>query len=169
MAAVVGNLALLLDLNSHRAVISDRKSSRSLPIDLILNLHKKEPLLPMPSASIQSKSFESERESWRRRLVTRIKANTKVNGVDFDSDEEGNGNGFDDEEEVDEDDVDWEKEMRKRVKELEQMKELEKMAEELQTRAEEFEDEDREETEEEKRMRVKKELEKVSSALQLVY
>ena len=94
-------------------------------------------------------------------MVARGKANSKVNGVDFDagsSDEEGNG--F---EEGDEEPFDWEKEMRRRVKEIEDSRELEKKAEELQSRVEESEgDEGKEETEEEKRMRVRKELEKVS-------
>lgn len=160
MAAVLGNIALLLDVSSPRAVVSDRKS-RPLPLDVVLNLHKKEPHLPLYYASLASKSFESDRENRSNRFVARGKANSKVNGVDFDSDEEGNGNGngFDEED----GDFDWEKEMRRRVKEIEEMRELERKAEELQSRAEddEGEREGSEETEEEKRMRVRKELEKV--------
>lgn len=160
MATVLGNIALLLDVNSPRAIVSDRKP-RPLPLDVVLNLHKKEPLLPPYYASLPSKSFDSERENRSNRFVARGRANSKVNGVDFDSDEEGsgNGNGFDDED----GDFDLEKEMRRRVKEIEEMKELEKKAEELQSRAEdgEGEREGGEETEEEKRMRVRKELEKV--------
>ncbi|PKI42637.1 uncharacterized protein LOC116199711 [Punica granatum] len=162
MAAVVGNIALLLDVSSPRAVTADRKS-RPLPIDVVLNLHKKEPHLPQHYASLASKGLESDGENRSNRFVARGKANSKVNGgVDFDSDEEGggNGNGFDEEDEG----FDWEKEMRRRVKEIEEMKELERKAEELQSRAEdgEGEGEGREETEEEKRMRVRKELEKVA-------
>ncbi|EEF34474.1 conserved hypothetical protein [Ricinus communis] len=74
------------------------------------------------------------------------------------SDEENGSNGEGEEEPA----LDWEKEMRKKVEEIEEMRELEKKAEELQSKAEESESEDREETEEEKRMRVRKELEKVA-------
>lgn len=81
-------------------------------------------------------------------------------------DENGNGNGFEDEL-GDDDGFNWEKEMRRRVKEIEDMRELETKAEELQYEADqEYGDDDtngepNEETEEQKRMRVKKELEKV--------
>lgn len=62
-------------------------------------------------------------------------------------------------EEDGDDDVDWEEELRRRLKELEEMKELEKRAEELVAEGTAG---DREETEEEKRERVRKELEKVA-------
>lgn len=52
-----------------------------------------------------------------------------------------------------------ETEMRQRVREFEERRELEKKAEELQSRV--GEEGEEEETEEEKRMRVRKELEKV--------
>ncbi|KAK4784658.1 hypothetical protein SAY86_019026 [Trapa natans] len=163
-AGVLGNIALLLDVSSPRAVVSDRKSRALplLPLDIALNLNKKEPHLSPYYASLASKSSESDREIRSNRFVARGKANSKVNGVDFDSDEEenGNGNGFDE----DDGGFDWEKEMRRRVKEIEEMRELERKAEELQNRADdnEAEREGSEETEEEKRMRVRKELEKVA-------
>ena len=164
MAVVIGNLALLLDVISPRTVILDRKT-RPVSLDVVLNLPKRDPHHHQAYyASIASKSFDSDGEARHQRVVARGKSNSKVNGVDFDassSDEEGNGNG-----EGDEESFDWEKEMRRRVKEIEERKELEKKAEELQSRMEEEGGEDgdegKEETEEEKRARVRKELEKVS-------
>ncbi|KAF3944797.1 hypothetical protein ACB098_03G140100 [Castanea mollissima] len=161
MAVVIGNLALLLDVISPRTVILDRRT-RSLSLDVVLNLPKRDPHHHQAYyASIASKSFDSDGEARHQRVVARGKSNSKVNGVDFDassSDEEGNGNG-----EGDEESFDWEKEMRRRVKEIEERKELEKKAEELQSRMEEEGgDEGKEETEEEKRARVRKELEKVA-------
>lgn len=96
-------------------------------------------------------------------------SNSKVNEVEYENssdDENGNGNGFE-EELQDDGNFDWEKEMRKRVKEIEEMRELEKKAEELQYKVDQeygegdSNGEPDEETEEQKRMRVKKELEKV--------
>lgn len=158
MAVVVGNLALLLDVASPRTLITDRKS-RPLALDVVLNLPKRD--LHLNYSALANKSLDSEGESWNHRVVTRGKVNSKVNAVDFDagsSDEEnGNGNG-------EKEEYDWEKEMRRRVKEIEEMRELEKKAEELQSKAEEddSESEAKEETEEEKRMRVRRELEKVA-------
>jgi hypothetical protein len=81
-------------------------------------------------------------------VVARGKSNSEQNGVDFDaesSDEEGDENDF-------------EMRIRRRVKDFEERRELEKKAEEyLQSRV----DDGVEETEEDKRMRVRKELEKV--------
>ncbi|KAF2301668.1 hypothetical protein GH714_028585 [Hevea brasiliensis] len=60
------------------------------------------------ATSLADKSFKSDGEARRQRVVARGKANSKVNGVDFDSDEEngnGNGNGVGEEEEFD-----WENE-----------------------------------------------------------
>ncbi|XP_041013149.1 uncharacterized protein LOC121256421 [Juglans microcarpa x Juglans regia] len=153
MAVVLGNLALLLDLASPRTLLADRKS-RPVALDVVLNLPKRSDPLASYYASIPSKSFDSDGEARNKRVVARGKANSKVNGVDFDagsSDEEGEEEPFD-----------WEKEMRRRVKEIEERRELEKKAEELQSRLEDGEGEGKEETEEEKRMRVKKELEKVA-------
>lgn len=165
MAVVVGNLALLLDLTSPRTVVPDRKT-RPVTLDAVLNLNlPKRDHHAYNNAFIAAKIFESEGEGRSQRVVARGKSNSKVNGVDFDaesSDEEGNGNGngYD---EGEEDAFDWEKEMRRRVKEIEEKRELEKKAEELRSQLEDGEEGDgREETEEEKRMRVRKELEKVS-------
>ncbi|KDP26655.1 hypothetical protein JCGZ_17813 [Jatropha curcas] len=156
MAVVVGNLTLLLDLASPRTIIPDRKT-RPVAIDVVLNLPKR---YHAYAACLINKSFESDGEGRSQRVVARGKAYSKMNGVDFDSDEEngdakGNAEG-------EEEEFDWEKEMKKRVKEIEDMRELEKKAEELQNKAEDSEDEGREETEEEKKMRVRKELEKVA-------
>ncbi|KAK7361573.1 hypothetical protein VNO77_03643 [Canavalia gladiata] len=136
MAANLGNLALLLDMASPRGVILDRKV-RPVGIDVVLYL---------PSSKRESSCYASDGDARSRVVMARGKSNSETNGVDFDSDEEEGG--FDD----------WEKEMRRRVRELEESRELEKMAEELQSRNEEG----REETEEEKRIRVKKELQKVA-------
>lgn len=158
MAVVLGNWALLLDVTSPRIVLADRKA-RPLALDVVLSLHKRD--LNAYYAAIVGKSFEPDGEPRSQRIVARGKSNSKKNGgVEFESDEEENwdGNGFDEEEKFD-----WEKEMRKRVKEIEERRELEKKAEELQSKVEEEGSEGREETEEEKRMRVRKELEKVSS------
>jgi hypothetical protein len=87
-------------------------------------------------------------EARGRMVVARGKSNSEQNGVDFDaesSDEEGDENDF-------------EMKIRRRVKDFEERRELEKKAEEyLQSRV----DDGVEETEEDKRMRVRKELEKV--------
>ena len=158
MAVVLGNLALSLDIATSRTVLPDRKT-RPATIDAALGLN----LLPPRRSEAHAlsaffagngKGFESDGEARSQRVVVvRGKANSKANGVD--SDEE-NGN------EEWEEDLDWEKEMRRRVKEIEERKELEKKAEELQSRMEDGKgDGDGGETEEEKRMRVRKELEKV--------
>ncbi|KAJ0096231.1 hypothetical protein Patl1_16062 [Pistacia atlantica] len=155
MAVVLGNLALLLDVTSARTIITDRKS-RPVAADVVLNLPKRD--LHVYYSALTTKIFDSEGESRNHRVVTRGKSNSKVNGVDFDagSSDEENGNG-------DEEEYDWEKEMRKRVKEIEEMRELEKKAEEIQSKVEDdIEAEAKEETEEEKKMRVRKELEKVA-------
>ncbi|KAJ6884421.1 hypothetical protein NC652_031434 [Populus alba x Populus x berolinensis] len=108
--------------------------------------------------------LDGEAQSWnnQRVVVARGKANSERNGVDFDSDEE-NGNGGGGGGGGDQEPFDWEKEMRKRVKEIEERRELVKKAEELQSRI--FDDnsqEEKEESEEEKKERVRKELEKVA-------
>ncbi|KAH0991744.1 hypothetical protein GBA52_003227 [Prunus armeniaca] len=162
MAVVLGNLALLLDVSSPRTIILDRKT-RPVALDALLNLNlnlpKRDPHSHAHNGFIVAKGFDSDGETRSQRVVVRGKANSKVNGVDFDRDEEGNSNGNGE----DQDPFDWEKVMRKRVKEIEERKELVKKAEELQSQIEEdYEDDGREETEQEKRMRVRKELEKVA-------
>ncbi|KAK6116547.1 hypothetical protein DH2020_049653 [Rehmannia glutinosa] len=145
MAVTLGNIFPLLDLAT-RTIIPDR-ITRANP------------------------HFESSVFDPKERHSNRGKSNqSKLNGVEYENssdDENGNGNGFEDE--LGEDDgFDWEKEMRRRVKEIEEMRELEKKAEELQYQIDQdYGDGDREggqneETEEEKRMRVKRELEKVA-------
>ena len=161
MAVVLGNIALLLDVTSPLTGIPDRKA-RTASHEVVLNLSKRDSHHSTNAyASLATKSFESDGEARNHRVVARGKANSKVNGVDSDagsSDEEGNGNGNGNDDE-DEETFDWEKAMRKRMKEIEEMKELEMKAEELQSRVAEGQ----EESEEEKRMRVRKELEKVCS------
>ncbi|GKV14577.1 hypothetical protein SLEP1_g25431 [Rubroshorea leprosula] len=146
MAVVLGNLASLPDVASPRIVSTDRKS-RPVAVDVGLHLPKR----------------ESDGEARAHRLVARGKANSKANAVDFNaenSDDEGNGNGFEEEEAR----YDWEKEMRKRLKEIEEKEELETKAEELlkKAEAEEGEGDGKELTEEQKMLRVRKELEKAA-------
>ncbi|KAK3041855.1 hypothetical protein RJ639_000371 [Escallonia herrerae] len=178
--AVLGNLALLLDLTSPLTVVLDRKN-RSLPSDVVSILFRKDPSShnhhqqqqnPNPYASLAVNGFEIDKETRHQRLGVRGKANFSKVDYESSSDDDGsgngngNGNGYDDE-----DDAaaafDWEKEMRKRVKQIEEMRELEKKAEELQSRVGDDEEGGGgegggEETEEQKRMRVRKELEKVA-------
>ncbi|KAI4328170.1 hypothetical protein L6164_020548 [Bauhinia variegata] len=158
MAVNLGNLALLLDVSALRGIISDRKA-RPVATDVVINFPKRDPHACY--APVTAKIFDSDGEA-RSRVVVRGKSNSKVNGVDYDaesSDEESNGNGFED---GDGESFDWKKEMGRRLSEFEDRRELEKKAEELQSRAEDGDSEEREETEEEKRMRVRKELEKVA-------
>lgn len=166
MAVVLGNVSPFLDLSTSppRTVIPDRRL-RPLPSDAVLNLFRKE-LHQNPNFHAAFESVFDHRE----RHVSKRKSNqSKVNQVEYENssdDENGNGNGFEEELEGD-DGFDWEREMRKRVKEIEEMRELEKTAEELQYQVDlEYGEGDSggepdEETEEQKRMRVKKELEKV--------
>ncbi|KAI9169374.1 hypothetical protein LWI28_011407 [Acer negundo] len=161
MAVVLGNLALLLDVNLPRTITTDRKS-RPVAVDVVLNLPKIDLLVNY--SALAKKILESEAENRNNRVVARGKSNSKFNAVDFDaaSSDEDNGNG-DEEGEEEEVKYDWEKEMRKRVKEIEEMRELEKKAEELQSKADDDgEGEPKEETEEQKKMRVRRELEKVA-------
>lgn len=158
MAVNLGNLALLVDVASPRSVILERKA-RTAAVDVVLNLPKRDPHACY--ASITAKGFDSDGEA-RNRVVARGKSNSEVNGVDFDaesSDEESNDNGYGD---PDDESYDWETQMRRRLREIEERRELEKKAEELRSQMDDAEGEEgREETEEEKRMRVRKELEKV--------
>ncbi|KAJ8569752.1 hypothetical protein K7X08_006329 [Anisodus acutangulus] len=159
MAVVVGNITLLLDgthVTTPRAavVLPDRKTR-----DVLLNLFvKKEPCAMHAS---------SERVNSKVGLRGK-KVKSKVGEVDYEnnsSDDENGNNGVEDEGEGGGgggEEFDWEKEMRRRVKEIEEMKELEKKAEELQYRVDEEEGESSEETEEEKRETVRRELEKVA-------
>ncbi|XP_068462883.1 uncharacterized protein [Phaseolus vulgaris] len=145
MAVSLGNLALLLDLALPRAVILERKP-RPVGSDVVLSSppSKRDP----PSSSF----YALEGDARSRLVLARGMSNSEKNGVEFDSDEEEEG------EEEEGGMEDWETQMRRRVREFEARRELEKKAEELQSRV----DEGKEETEEEKRMRVRKELEKVA-------
>ncbi|KAL3368496.1 hypothetical protein AABB24_009386 [Solanum stoloniferum] len=166
MAVVVGNIALLLDgthLTTPRAVVLPDRKTR----DVLLNFFvKKDPC--QNQSMYASSGFENERERLNPKVGFRGKANSKVGAVDYEnSSDDENGNGVEDEGEGGGggEEFDWEKEMKRRVKELEEMKELEKKAEELQNRVDEEygeEGEISEETEEEKRERVRRELEKVA-------
>ncbi|KAD2803970.1 hypothetical protein R6Q59_031818 [Mikania micrantha] len=180
--AVIGNLALLLDVTSPRATVIDRSKSRLLPSDVFLNLFKKDPVAPSGNlyASLPSVKggIEFEKDAATApayRSVRGRKANSKFNEVDYESSsDEDNGNGYGDEDEIDMEKrkkrLDWENEMKMRVKEIEDMRELEKKAEELQSSGVEDEGENgdegdgegSEETEEQKRTRVRRELEKVA-------
>lgn len=164
MAAVIGNVALLLDVNSHRTVITDRRI-RLAVVDVVLNLPKRDSHNSYVSshyaALSSNKPLESEGEARVRRGLKRGKANSRANAVDYDeagSSDEGDGKESDDEEEKA---YDVENEMKRRAKELQDMKELERKAEELQYKIDEEGGDD--DSEEKKRMRVKRELEKVRS------
>ncbi|XP_051116523.1 uncharacterized protein LOC127241486 [Andrographis paniculata] len=162
MASVLGNVSPFLDLSAPppRTVVPDRRP-RLFPSDAVLNLFKKD-LHQNPNFHAAFESVFDHRE----KHVNKRKFNqSKVNEVEYEnSSDDENGNGVEDE--LGEDGgFDWEVEMRKKVKEIEEMRELEKKAEDLQYKVDqEYGDdgEPNEETEEQKRMRVKKELEKVA-------
>lgn len=162
MAAVIGNVALLLDVNSHRTVVTDRRI-RLTVVDVVLNLQKRDSHSHVShyAALSSNKPLESDGEARIRRFLTRGKANSRANAVDFDdagsSDEESSDGGGDGNENDEERANDKEKEMKRRAKEYQDMKELERKAEELQYKI----DEEVDDSEEKKRMRVKRELEKV--------
>ncbi|WJX87680.1 hypothetical protein P8452_69842 [Trifolium repens] len=143
MAVNLGNLALLLDISSPR-----RKPHIGANAILTLPL-KRDSSSSSSTTSCCSCSYGHAMEARGRMVVARGKSNSEQNGVDFDaesSDEEGDENDF-------------EMRIRRRVKDFEERRELEKKAEEyLQSRV----DDGVEETEEDKRMRVRKELEKVA-------
>ncbi|KAL5997404.1 hypothetical protein ACLOJK_008334 [Asimina triloba] len=178
MALVVGNLALLIDpTNSSRISFHTRPS----PVDLVSLLPNKlrDPIplthttstspSPSPSTSTSTSTscpspldcLDAVVDGRTHRMGSRRRPNSKANAYDFgtsngnnsNGDEEDNGNGYDD----------WEEEMRNKAKEIEEMKELEKKAEELQSRVAADQGEGGvEETEEEKKERVRRELEKVA-------
>lgn len=170
MAVLLGNLTLLVDAISPRTGLPDR-STRQAVLDVISNLpnkSKKDYSQLINNVCLSTKSFESDKEIRNFIFGVRKRVNSKANSVDFDaeSSDEENSSGIEDVNE----NLDWEQQMRKRLKELEEMRELEKKAEELQSRMDDEEDEDdfkgennddERETEEQKRMRVRKELEKV--------
>lgn len=166
----MGNIAVLLD-GSHvtlpRAVPPPDRKIRTPTNDVVFNLFAKRET-PHGHASLAATGFEYDKDSRNPKVGLRGKAKSKASAVDYENssdDENGHGNGFEEEEEEGDEKAGWEREMRRRVKELEEMKELEKKAEELQNRVDEEYDEGSEknqETEEEKREKVRKELEKVS-------
>ncbi|PNY01984.1 binding protein [Trifolium pratense] len=142
MAVNLGNLALLLHISSPQ-----RKPILTLP----LKRDSSSSTTTTTTTSCCSCSYGYEVVARGRMVVARGKSNSEQNGVDFDaesSDEEVDGNGND-----------FEMRIRRRVKDFEERRELEKKAEEyLQSRV----DDGVEESEEDKRMRVRKELEKVA-------
>ncbi|KAK9675536.1 hypothetical protein RND81_11G013400 [Saponaria officinalis] len=169
MATVLGNLALPVDLTSPAKLTSDhRKIIRLIPFDVVLSLSLSRREKDFPACGVElseggggdHRSFAGERGGVKAKFAK------KTNAVEFDasSSDEDNGNGNGDEEE----EFDWETEMRRRVTEIEEMRELEKKAEEVTGKVygEEREsgggDGGGEESEEEKKMRVRKELEKVA-------
>nr|XP_043611155.1 uncharacterized protein LOC122582781 [Erigeron canadensis] len=195
--AVIGNLALLLDVTSPRTTtVSDRSNNKSrlLPSDIILHLFKKDPIIYSPNNNnnntlyVSKGGIEFEKDPVTNHYRSNSsstrgrKANSKkYNEMDYESSsDEDNGYGGGDDEDVTNNEAEierkkrlaWENEMRIRVKEIEDMRELEKKAEELQSRDEgegddggddeEGTEETEDETEEEKRMRVRRELEKVA-------
>lgn len=157
MAVVIGNLASVVDavVNASGKLIRPVVMGDGVVV-VNASLPKRDfyQIIANAYASIGSKGFESEGKGKRKRLGHRGKS--KTNWIDFEesSDEEGY-ESENEKEEVEEED--WDEEMRKRMKEMEERKELENKAEELQNRL----IENGEESEEEKRMRVRRELEKV--------
>ncbi|GAB2280511.1 hypothetical protein Dimus_015138 [Dionaea muscipula] len=156
MAAVLGSVALLAEAALPRTSAADRKS-RQIQIDIVSTLHRWDFSY---SSNFPSKGLEFDGERRIPRVGVRGKVSSKESAIDFfgnSSDEEN-----EDAEEYEEF-FDWEAEMRKRVKEMEERRELEEKAEELRGKVEE---ENRAlgivETEEEKTIRVRKELEKVA-------
>ncbi|XP_074274406.1 uncharacterized protein LOC141598606 [Silene latifolia] len=165
MATVLGNLALPVDLTSKITSSDNRKTLRLLHFDVLLSLN-----LPR-----REKEWGIDFTDGGENRTFTAKFAKKRNAVEFDanySDDDnsngnGNGNGNEDEDEVEM--FDWEAEMRKRVMEIEEMRELEKKALEVQDRIYEGRESGGsggggggEESEEEKKMRVRKELEKVA-------
>ncbi|CAA0818278.1 Tetratricopeptide repeat (TPR)-like superfamily protein [Striga hermonthica] len=172
MAVSIGNISPLLDLATRtilpdrtRALVPDRRATSLLPSDAVLSLFWKDTIQPhYPDSTFDHRERHTNRGSKSSR--------SKSSGVEYEnSSDDENGSGIEDELGEDEG-FDWEKEMRRRVKEIEEMRELETKAEELQYRVDQDfgdggggDDGDggrKEENEEEKRMRVKKELEKVA-------
>ncbi|CAM8876705.1 unnamed protein product [Rhodiola kirilowii] len=140
MAVVIGKLSLIGDLNSAKTKIKNRLQAA----DAVLNIPKRD-LNRILSGGYAARSLESEWEGRSGRFCVRGKAGE---GGDFGGEEWWNESG-------DEEVLNWEKGMRMRMKEMEEMRELERKAEELQSRT-------AEETEEERKLRVRKELEKAA-------
>ncbi|CAN0896277.1 hypothetical protein LINGRAHAP2_LOCUS18390 [Linum grandiflorum] len=168
--AVVGNLALLLDGTMPPAIFLPERKTRPVALDFLLSLSKRELLHLTTSHNVYAsplaaKRFEPVEERKKNLRGVGRKLNSKANDIDFDSDEEyryGEGED-DDEEEEDEDGIpyNWEDAIKKRMEEIQEMKDLVKKAEELDEE-ESNEEGKEEETEEEKKQRVRKELEKVA-------
>ncbi|CAI0463482.1 unnamed protein product [Linum tenue] len=102
--AVVGNLALLLDVTMPPIIILPKRETRLVALDLLLSLSRRQlhhltGSSNVHASSLAGKGFESEGEVRNQRFMVRGEENSKVNGVDFDSGEENeNGNGEEGEE-----------------------------------------------------------------------
>ncbi|CAH9071183.1 unnamed protein product [Cuscuta europaea] len=169
MAAMLANLTVLLDgshVNLPCAISPPDRNFRTPPIDIALHLFAKREIAHW-CASPAATSFQHDKDSRNLKAGLRGKVNAKVNKDNYENsnyDGNGKGNGFLEEEDEDEKD-NWEKEIKRRVEEFEEMEELVKKVEELQNRFDEEypeENENNQESEEEKRARVKRELEKVA-------
>ncbi|KAJ4965008.1 hypothetical protein NE237_016857 [Protea cynaroides] len=169
MAVVLSNLAVSVAATSSPSGTPDRKAWPVI-VDMFLNLPRRDLHshnvngANVSTSLAAAKGFDLDGEHKNYWIGARHRANSKANTFEFDAysgDEDNNNNGNGDE---DNNQYDWEEKLWKRVKELEEMKELEKKAEELQSRManREGEGQGKEETEEEKRMRVKRELEKAA-------
>lgn len=155
------NLALLIDATAPRNAVGER--GRSWSPEMVISWAKRE--LATSPVACHGRSFQDydvaggeapRMVNHRRRGVN---SSSKVGAVGSDG---GNGGG-------DEDDL--EMKLRSRLKDLEEMKELERRAEELQRSVSgegSEEDGDGPESEEEKRERVKRELEKVCKLLKIL-
>ncbi|KAL2233656.1 UNVERIFIED_CONTAM: hypothetical protein Sindi_1545600 [Sesamum indicum] len=125
MAVVLGNISPFLDLpmSAPRTIISDSRALRR-------------PFVPFQERYHQSPHFEPVFDHKERYLNRKKSKQSKVNEVEYENssdDENWNGKGNEFEDELGEDKgFNWEKEMRRRVQEIQDMRELEKKAEELQ-------------------------------------
>lgn len=135
-AILVGNLLLPIDINNNtqKNLISDRSCNKSKHHSEIAPINR------------------SKKDNQHRPLIRGSNSSsTSRIGASSSSSSPNNDNDSDDED----GDEDWEKKLRRKMKDKEEMRELEKMAAEIHSRLEE-------ETEDEKRERVKRELEKVA-------
>ncbi|KAF3336317.1 Tetratricopeptide repeat [Carex littledalei] len=170
-AILVGNIGLMADAASPpRPHLSERH--KIWPLDSLPLPRPKwdpPPLQFIFSAAATSSSSTDPSRSHRIPLFGSKSSGRKrrkeaSDGVSASSKESSEWGGVDENENGDEDGAaweEWQEELKRMVKEMEERKELEKAAEELQTKADQ-EPVNSEETEEEKRERVRRELEKVA-------
>ncbi|KAG9133689.1 hypothetical protein Leryth_018696 [Lithospermum erythrorhizon] len=145
------------------AFILSNTTTTSLLLD---PLHVSTSRTSKPRVLLSDILLHKERLVITRSSSVHVRAKSKNgNLLDYEnnSSDDENGNGVEDDGlEENNDGFDWEMDMRRRVKEIQEMRELEKKADELLSRDDGDGDEGRDESEEEKRLRVRKELQKVA-------